>query len=63
MEAKPPQHDLDSEAEVPASSFQSYLAEGDILSKQGDFRKSIEAYTKASIHNRPFETLMLVVVP
>jgi hypothetical protein len=36
----------DSEAEGPVTSFQSYAAEGDILAKQGDYRKSIEAYTK-----------------
>jgi hypothetical protein len=28
------------------SSFQSYAAEGDILAKQGNFLKAIEAYTK-----------------
>ncbi|KAJ3332050.1 Tetratricopeptide repeat protein 25 [Blyttiomyces sp. JEL0837] len=38
--------DRDSEGE-PVSSFQSYAAEGDILAKQGDFRKAIEAYSKA----------------
>ncbi|KAI9337886.1 hypothetical protein DFJ73DRAFT_798360 [Zopfochytrium polystomum] len=36
-----------SEVEMPVSSFQSYAAEGDILAKQGDFKKAIEAYTKA----------------
>ncbi len=35
-----------TEEEVPVSSFQSYGAEGDILAKQGDFAKAIEAYSR-----------------
>jgi hypothetical protein len=35
-----------SEVKAPVSSFSSYAAEGDILEKQGDYRKAIEAYTK-----------------
>lgn len=40
--------DFDNEGgeEQPVSSFQSLAAEGDILAKQGDFRKAIEAYSK-----------------
>ena len=30
----------------PVSSFQSLQAEGELLAKQGDLRKAIEAYTK-----------------
>ena len=42
----------DSENEEgPVASFQSYIAEGDILAKQGDFRKAIEAYSKVMIDN------------
>nr|KAJ3419653.1 hypothetical protein HK105_006695 [Polyrhizophydium stewartii] len=39
--------DIDSVEGGPVSSFQSYAAEGDILAKQGDYRKAIEAYSKA----------------
>lgn len=39
--------DEESEVEGPVSSFQSYAAEGDILAKQGDYRKAIDAYSKA----------------
>ncbi len=28
------------------SSFQSYAAEGDMLAKQGEYRKAIDAYGK-----------------
>ncbi|KAI9203623.1 uncharacterized protein BJ171DRAFT_623115 [Polychytrium aggregatum] len=41
------QEDKDSDEEGNLSSFQSHAAEGDILAKQGDYRKAIEAYTKA----------------
>ena len=41
--------DDDTETEgLPVSSFQSYAAEADILAKQGDYRKAIDAYTKVS---------------
>lgn len=47
--AAPPLEMMDSDDEGgPVSSFQSYAAEGDILAKQGDYRKSIEAYTKVN---------------
>ncbi|KAJ3028485.1 Tetratricopeptide repeat protein 25, partial [Rhizophlyctis rosea] len=40
--------DTGSEAGDPrVSSFQSLAAEGDILAKQGDYRKAIDAYSKA----------------
>ncbi|KAJ1554500.1 Tetratricopeptide repeat protein 25 [Cladochytrium tenue] len=35
------------DGEAPATSFQSFVAEGDILAKQGDFKKAVEAFTKA----------------
>ena len=35
-----------SQDEGPVSSFQSYIAEGDILTKQSEYRKAIDAYTK-----------------
>ena len=38
--------DLESNEEGPVASFQSYVAEGDILTKQSEFRKAIEAYSK-----------------
>ena len=38
--------DANSDDEGPVSSFQSYAAEGDILAKQGDYRKAIDAYSK-----------------
>jgi hypothetical protein len=38
--------DSSSQAEGPVSSFQSYIAEGDILTKQSEYRKAIDAYTK-----------------
>lgn len=48
-----------SENDGPVSSFQSYAAEGDILSKQGDFVKAIDAYSTALIL-RPDEKNVLV---
>ncbi|KAJ3225287.1 Tetratricopeptide repeat protein 25 [Clydaea vesicula] len=51
--------DVHSELEGPVSSFQSYAAEGDILAKQGDLRKAIEAYTKA-LEKRPGDKNCLV---
>jgi hypothetical protein len=44
--------DTDSDAGsivLPKASFASYAAEGDILAKQGDYRKAVEIYTKVSI--------------
>lgn len=32
--------------EEPVISFQTHAAEGDIMAKQGDFKKAIESYTK-----------------
>jgi hypothetical protein len=32
--------------EEPVVSFQIHAAEGDIMAKQGDFKKAIECYTK-----------------
>ena len=47
--------DVDSDAEEgPVATFQSYLAEGDILSKQGELRKAIEAYSKVFFMCRAF---------
>ena len=41
--------DEDGSAEGgPVSSFQSLQAEGDLLAKQGDLRKAIEAYSKVN---------------
>ncbi|KAJ3053620.1 Tetratricopeptide repeat protein 25, partial [Rhizoclosmatium hyalinum] len=37
----------EDEPKEPVSSFQSLYAEGDILAKQGDYKKAIIAYTKA----------------
>ncbi|KAH6568090.1 hypothetical protein BASA60_008797 [Batrachochytrium salamandrivorans] len=45
--AKDDDVELDREEDSPVSSFQSYAAEGDILAKQGNYRKAIEAYSKA----------------
>ncbi|KAJ3028067.1 UNVERIFIED_CONTAM: Tetratricopeptide repeat protein 25 [Siphonaria sp. JEL0065] len=39
--------DEDNIVKEPVSSFQSLFAEGDILAKQGDFKKAVIAYTKA----------------
>jgi predicted negative regulator of RcsB-dependent stress response len=39
-------HETDDSEMNPATSFQSQAAEGDIMAKQGDCRKAIEAYTK-----------------
>ncbi|KAG5455607.1 MAG: hypothetical protein BJ554DRAFT_4918 [Olpidium bornovanus] len=41
--------DDESEANGPVSSFQSLAAEADILAKQGDYRKAIDAFTKVSL--------------
>lgn len=51
--------DDDSTFEGPVSSFQSLAAEGDILAKQGEYRKAIDAYTKALIL-RPIDKTCLV---
>ncbi|KAJ1334271.1 hypothetical protein BSLG_008106 [Batrachochytrium salamandrivorans] len=48
--AKDDDVELDREEDSPVSSFQSYAAEGDILAKQGNYRKAIEAYSKASAY-------------
>ena len=39
----------ESEEGGPVSSFQSLAAEGDILYKQGDLKKAIEAYSKVPL--------------
>ncbi len=39
------------------SSFQTQAAEGDIMAKQGDFRKAIESYTRVYSHFTPATTL------
>ncbi|KAJ3254231.1 Tetratricopeptide repeat protein 25 [Boothiomyces macroporosus] len=39
----------EEEVDEIISSFQSYAAEGDILAKQGNYQKSIEAYTKLQL--------------
>lgn len=49
----------ESEVEGPVSSFQTHSAEGDILAKQGDYRKAIDAYTKA-LRQRPNDKNCLV---
>ncbi|KAJ3274776.1 Tetratricopeptide repeat protein 25 [Terramyces sp. JEL0728] len=49
----------EEEVEEIISSFQSYAAEGDILAKQGNYQKSIEAYSKA-LHLRPLDKNALV---
>ena len=41
-----PGDDSETEEGGPVATYQSYIAEGDILAKQGEFRKSIEAYSK-----------------
>lgn len=45
----------ESEEGGPVSSFQSLAAEGDILYKQGDLKKAIEAYSKVPLtpHSSP----------
>ena len=37
--------DEEEEVEGPKSSFSTYLAEGDALFKQGDYRKALESYS------------------
>jgi predicted negative regulator of RcsB-dependent stress response len=46
---QPTDSDAMSMDDDPQASFQSLAAEGDILAKQGDFRKAADAYSKASI--------------
>jgi hypothetical protein len=48
MNANNHEYDNDSQEEGPVSSFQSYVAEGDMLAKQGEYRKAIDAYSKVS---------------
>jgi tetratricopeptide repeat protein 25 len=40
----------EQEIVTPESTFQSQAAEGDIMAKQGDFRKAIDAYTRVPTH-------------
>lgn len=42
--------DAEDDPNHPVSSFQSYYAEGDLLAKQGDYAKAIEAYSKVRFH-------------
>ena len=37
--------DEEEEVEGPKSSFSTYLAEGDALFKQGEFKKALESYS------------------
>lgn len=37
--------DEEEEVEGPKSSFSTYVAEGDGLFKQGEFKKSLESYS------------------
>ncbi|KAJ3098335.1 Tetratricopeptide repeat protein 25 [Phlyctochytrium planicorne] len=58
---KKQQHATENENETESLviSFQSLAAEGDILAKQGDFRKAIEAFSKA-LAVRPTDKHVLV---
>ncbi|KAL7754172.1 hypothetical protein RI367_000153 [Sorochytrium milnesiophthora] len=51
--------DASENGQQPVSSFQSLSAEGDILSKQSDYRKAVEAYSKA-LNMRPTDKNCLV---
>lgn len=35
---------------LPKSSFPIYVAEGDVLFKQGEYEKAVESYTTVSFH-------------
>lgn len=48
-----------SDAEGPVMSFQSHFAEGDILAKQADYKKAVEAYSRA-LNQRPTDKPCLV---
>ena len=37
--------DEEEEIEGPKSSFSTYLAEGDALFKQGDYKKALDSYS------------------
>lgn len=37
--------DEEEEQEAPRSSFGTYLAEGDVLFKQGEYKKALESYS------------------
>lgn len=41
--------DAFSDSEGPVSTFASLFAEGDGLSKQGDYQKAVDAFTKVLI--------------
>ncbi|KAJ3379020.1 Tetratricopeptide repeat protein 25 [Entophlyctis sp. JEL0112] len=47
MPSNPNGNSDDESVHLPVSSFQSLFAEGDILAKQGDFRKAVDAFSKA----------------
>lgn len=40
--------DDEDEQEGPKSSFATYLAEGDVLFKQSEFKKALESYSLVS---------------
>ena len=56
MVSKEEEEEIDFNAENGiVSSFQSYAAEGDILAKQGNTLKAIEAYTKVDYTYTPLK--------
>jgi tetratricopeptide (TPR) repeat protein len=52
-------HDEFDEEHPPASSFQTYSAEGDHLAKSGNYKQAVESYTNA-LHLRPNDRACLV---
>ncbi len=51
--------DAFSDSEGPVSTFASLFAEGDGLSKQGDYQKAVDAFTKVWQPNSRFSPLTL----
>ena len=47
-----------SDSESPASSFQNQCTDGDIMVKQGEFKKAIEAYTRVFFYMKLFHILI-----
>jgi hypothetical protein len=48
--------DDEEQEEGPKSSFTTYLAEGDVLFKQGEYKKALDSYNLVRISGSNFES-------
>lgn len=52
--------DDEEQEEGPKSSFTTYLAEGDVLFKQGEFKKALDSYNLVYIFGYCFVLISIV---